>query len=206
MKQLKLNLNKGKRGGRREGSGRKRLHSPGVAHRSRARVSHRFALHINFKYRRQIKNKASLRLLKRAILNARSHGLRIIHFSMQSNHVHLIVESACNAILTKGMRSLTVTMAKGLNDGKVQLERYHLHVLRTLKETRNAVFYVCFNKQKHENKKFSIIDDYSSYPGTALIRQFTRRSRMCLKIGSREKWIGDRVRSFFLRKALTDST
>src|SRR4051812_6184256 len=95
-KQLDLNIFKGKHGGRRPGSGRKRLRSKGVAHRTRENVKKRFPLHINFKVRLHIKNKEALRILKRAIMNSRSHGLKIIHFSLQSNHVHLIVESVNN--------------------------------------------------------------------------------------------------------------
>ncbi|MFP5492513.1 MAG: hypothetical protein ACLGG0_13495 [Bacteriovoracia bacterium] len=148
-KQLKLNLFQGTRGGRRPGSGRKRIHSKGVAHRERENVQIRHALHVNFKYRTTIRHKRGLSLLKRAILNARKKGLDVIHFSLQSNHIHLILEAQDNAILTRGMRSLTVTIAKGLGKGRVQLERYHLHVLRSIRETRNAVHYVLFNEQRH---------------------------------------------------------
>jgi REP element-mobilizing transposase RayT len=80
-----------------------------------------------------------LKILKRAIKNCRSHGLKVLHFSLQSNHLHLLVEAPNNEILTRAMRSLSVTFSKGIGKGRVQLERYHLHVLRSLKETRNAV-------------------------------------------------------------------
>lgn len=198
MKQMRLNLNKGRLGGRREGSGRRRIHSPGVSHRSREKVTIRTPLHINFKYKTHIRNKETLKLLKRAILNGRRHGLRIIHFSLQSNHVHLIVEAGDNRLLSKGMRSLTVTMAMGLKKGRVQLERYHLHVLRHLREARNAVEYVCFNKQKHEKSKYSVIDDYSSFPGTTWLRDFAKKSKMTLKFQMKEIWKGDVPISFLL--------
>ncbi len=67
MKQQTLNLFKGKWGGRRPGSGRKRIHSKGVAHRKRDRVHLKHPLHINFKVEASIRNKTCLRLLKRAI-------------------------------------------------------------------------------------------------------------------------------------------
>src|SRR5205085_9764688 len=110
----------------------------------------------------QIRNKSGLRLLKKAIRNARSHGLKVLHYALQSNHVHLLVEATDNRTLTKGMRSLTVTFAKGLQCGKVQIERYHLHVMKTLRETRNALHYVLFNEQKHLKLKTAIINPYSS--------------------------------------------
>lgn len=160
MGQLKLNLDKGRWGGRRKGSGRKRLHSKGVAHRMREKVIRRTPTHINIKYKSFIRNKTFLGILKRAILNSRKKGLRILHYSVQSNHIHFIIEADNNHFLERGMRSLTVTIVKGLKKGKVQLQRYHLHVLKSLKETKNAIHYVCFNEQKHTGKR--TIDSYSS--------------------------------------------
>jgi putative transposase len=168
-RQKELNLYRGSWGGRRPGSGRKRRHSPGVAHLPREQVTKRTALHVNFKFRCFIRNKHCLQLLKRSISNAQKHGLRVLHFSLQSNHVHLILEANNNTVLTRGMRSLCVTFAKGIGRGRVQLERYHLHVLRSLRETRHAVHYVLFNKQKHAKLKSAHMDEFSSL---ALIKNF----------------------------------
>lgn len=180
--QMKLDLFKGQHGGRRLGAGRKRLHSPGVAHRTREKVKSRYPLHINFKVRLQIRNKQALSLLKRAIINARGQGLRIIHFSLQSNHVHLIVEAADNALLTKGMRSLTITFAKGLKKGRIQMERYHLHVLKSLKEAHNAVKYVLLNQQKHSGQKVLKLDEYSSlfFLGYEFSKQLVKKEKLAL--------------------------
>lgn len=183
-KQLELNLCKGKCGGRRSGSGRKRIHSRGVAHRSREEVSLRTPLHINFKYRVSIKNKNCLRLLKRAILNARRHGLAVIHFSLQHNHVHLLVEATSNEILTKGMRSLTVTMVKGISKGRIQIERYHLHVLRTLRETKNAVHYVLFNEQRHYGNRIDGFSSLLSLPDALKrAKEFAKSKQVTLILG-----------------------
>lgn len=202
-KQLELNLYKGSRGGRRPGCGRKRLKSKGVAHRTRETVKRQTPMHINFKYKTQIRNKDCLRLLKRAIVRARRFNLRIIHYSLQSNHIHLIVEADHNEILTAGMRSLTITFAKGLKQGKVQIERYHLHVLRTIQETRNAVHYVLFNKQRHEKGICSTVDEYSSIlllkNATELIRKFAMDKKMTLKIRQAETWDLDKPYSYFLK-------
>lgn len=161
-KQFSLNLHRGTRGGRRPGSGRKRIHSKGVAHRCREKVTLKTPLHINFKYRLHIRNKEKLRLLKRAILNSQRHGLKVLHYALQSNHVHLLIEATDSKTLTKGMRSITVTMARGIDQGKVQLQRYHLHVLRTVRETKNAIIYVLFNEQKHSGSKIVKMDGFSS--------------------------------------------
>ena len=93
-------------------------------HRKRAKISRHTPSHVNMKYNASIRNKEFLRILKRAILNSRRKGLRILHYSVQSNHIHFIIEADNNKLLERGMRSLTVTMVKGINRGKVQLQRY----------------------------------------------------------------------------------
>ena len=185
-KELQFNLFKGTRGGRRPGSGRKRIHSKGVSHLKRETVTKRTPQHINFKFKCSIRNKDCLKLLKQSIQNAQKMGLKIIHFSLQSNHVHLITEAENNEILTKGMRSLTITFSKGLKRGRVQLERYHLHVLKTLREAKHAIAYVLFNEQKHTKKKASKIDGYTSVlyleDGLRLVRNFSKKNRVTLRI------------------------
>lgn len=202
-KQLELNLFKGNRGGRRPGAGRKRLKSRGVAHRARETVKRQTPMHINFKFKTHIRNKDCLRLLKRAIVRSRRFSLRVIHCSLQSNHIHLIVEADNNEILTAGMRSLTITFARGMKKGKVQIERYHLHVLRGIQETKNAVHYVIFNKQKHEKGICSTVDEYSSLlllkNAMELIRKFAADKKMTLKITQADRWELDHPFSFFLK-------
>ncbi len=189
-------------GGRRPGSGRKRIHSPGVAHRVRETLNRRTPLHINFRYRTHIRNKTTFRLLKRAILNGRKKGLRIIHFSFQKNHVHLIVEADSNQLLTRGMRAVTVTMAMGMKKGRIQTQRYHLHVLKSLRETKNAVYYVLFNEQKHE-KGDSHAGEYSSIMSLgnamALIREFAMKNKRRIKIVKGEIWLPDKAGSHLLK-------
>lgn len=199
---MRLNLFKGKKGGRRPGSGRKRIHSKGVAHREREKIKPTTPLHINFKYKTYIKNKICLRLLKKAILNSRKHGLRIIHFSLQSNHVHLIVEAETNQILTKGMRSLTVTFAKGLDRGRVQLDRFHLHVLKSLRETKNAVHYVLFNSQKHGSSRIDEYGSILSMPNALeIIRNFAKAQKITLSVKRGELWKPDPGKSYLIRSA-----
>lgn len=203
MKQLKMSLTKGKWGGRRPWSGRKRIHSKGVAHRTREEVTRRTPMHVNFRYKTVIRHKTSLRLLKRAIVNARRFGLRIIHYSMQKNHIHLIIEADNNEILTRGMRSLTITFAKGLKQGRIQVQRYHLHVLRSVRETKNAVHYVLFNEQKHETGTCSTVDGFSSLlcleNAMDLISKFCRKKKVEIRIGRGEKWLPDIPGSHLIR-------
>lgn len=207
-KQLSLNIFRGNVGGRRPGCGRKRLHSKGVSHRIREKVNSKTPVHINFRYKTHIRNKEALKVLKRALINSRKMGLRVIHFSMMSNHIHIIAEAENNRILTRGMRSLTVTFAKGLKKGRIQVQRYHLHVLRTLMESKNAISYVLFNQQKHDKKKFSLIDEYSSLLSLScsldLIRNFARRNKITLSLEKGQRWYLNEGRSYLSQKALEE--
>jgi REP element-mobilizing transposase RayT len=208
-KELQFNLFKGKRGGRRPGAGRKRIHSKGVSHLKRETVSKRSPQHINFKFKSFIRNKDCLKLLKRSIQNAQKMGLKVIHFSLQSNHVHLITEAENNEVLTKGMRSLTITFSKGLKRGSVQIERYHLHVLKSLREAKHGIMYVLFNEQKHTKKKVSKIDGYTSVlyleDGVKLVRNYAIKNRVTLSIEKIwEEFTLLRPSGYLLSKSLKD--
>ena len=208
-KELQFNLFKGMRGGRRPAAGRKRIHSKGVSHLKRETVTKRTPQHVNFKFNCSIRNKDCLKLLKRSIQNAQKMGLKIIHFSLQSNHVHLITEAENNEVLTRGMRALTITFSKGLNRGRVQLERYHLHVLKTLREVKHAIVYVLFNEQKHTKKKASKIDGYTSVlyleEGLKLVRNFAQKNKVTLKIDKiLEEFTLPQSSGYLLAKSLKD--
>lgn len=151
-KQLQFNLNKGRHGGRRTYAGRPRVKSRGVAHESREKITANTPLHINFKYNLTIRSENFKRILERAIDNALKKDLLVTHYTIQSNHVHLIAEAPTNEALSNGMKSLTRTIVKRLDKGSIQIERYHLHVLKTLSETQNALNYVLLNDLKHTGR------------------------------------------------------
>jgi REP element-mobilizing transposase RayT len=156
---------------KRKTCGRKRLHSPGVAHSTRERVTRHLPLHINFKLALEkgtLRNKTVLKFLAKAIAKARAKDLRIIQFSLQHNHVHLIVEANNNQTLSKGMRALIISLVMRLNfhwkkSGQRLKQRYHLHVLRTRREVQHACHYVRHNVIKHSGILSSACDAYSSF-------------------------------------------
>jgi REP element-mobilizing transposase RayT len=81
-------------------------------------------------------------------------GFRVVHFSAQSNHVHLIVEARDKQRLARGLQGLKVRLAKGLNKlwrrrGAVFADRYHALLLKTPRQVRNALRYVLTNAIKH---------------------------------------------------------
>jgi REP element-mobilizing transposase RayT len=79
---------------------------------------------------------------------------RVVHYSIQSNHVHAIVEAASQQDLSCGMKSFGARLARAVNrmfrrKGPVLADRFHAHVLRTPREVRNAISYVLLNARRH---------------------------------------------------------
>jgi hypothetical protein len=81
-------------------------------------------------------------------------GFRVVHFSVQHNHIHMIVEGDSRRLMANGLRQLLSRSARALNAvmaarGARFDDRYHEHVLRTPTETRNALRYVIGNRDVH---------------------------------------------------------
>ncbi len=156
-------------GGSRKGAGAKKK-KPGMQnHLPRPQFKSSWPLHINVKMVKEIPNlrtKHRFKLIKRAILKAREKKLRIIHFCVQSNHLHLLVEASDKAELGKSMQSFCTSLAKLINNscrrrGRVFVDRYHLHILRTSQEVKNAMKNIFQKLYKHTKGKKQL-DYYSS--------------------------------------------
>jgi len=83
-----------------------------------------------------------------------SPRFQVVHYSIQSNHLHLLVESSDRTALTSGMRGLLVRIARALNRlwnraGQVFADRFHERELRKPLQVRNALVYVLRNLRKH---------------------------------------------------------
>src|SRR5499426_1381503 len=161
--QFRLDLRVAPRwGGRREGAGRKRGPSPRDPHRRRAALAARFPCHVTLKVRRDVPSLRSVRLvreLERSFAAACERGrFRAVHYSVQPDHVHLIVEAASSRDLATGMKSIGSRLARAANRifgrcGRVLADRYHRHVLRTPREVRRAIAYVLMNARAHLAKR-----------------------------------------------------
>ena len=93
------------------------------------------------------------RVLQRAAHQFRQ-SFRILEYSVQSNHVHLVVEAADSRELSRGMQGFGIRLAKNLNvrlerHGRILSDRYHARALRTPTQTLNALRYVRQNTHLH---------------------------------------------------------
>ena len=90
-----------------------------------------------------------------ALFDANETGVaRLCHVSVQSNHLHLLVEAPNRERLWLGMQGFAIRLAKRLNKwwqrkGRVFGDRYHARILRTPREVRNALAYVLNNHRRH---------------------------------------------------------
>ena len=114
----------------------------------------------------------------RAVASERP-GFRVVHFSVQGNHIHLIVEAVDSRTLSGALRALQIRVARGLNAimstrGRRFDDRYHEHVLNTPMETRNALLYVVGNRAVHLARVGKApqrgLDPFSSVARADLIR------------------------------------
>jgi REP-associated tyrosine transposase len=145
-------------GGRRRGAGRPPARARRtVAHRRRAAPDPRTPVHVTL---RAVAGIASLRgahvfgAVRRALAAASRRTFRLVHYSVQSDHVHLLVEAEGGTSLARGCQGLSVRVAKAVNRvlgrrGAVWGDRYHARPLRTPREVRNALVYVLQNWFKH---------------------------------------------------------
>lgn len=93
-------------------------------------------------------------LITERIRAAQKSDFRIVHYTIQSNHLHLIAEADDSGALADGMKGLLCRIVPALNRlwcrrGKLFPERFHDRVLRSLRQVRNALKYVLNNHLKH---------------------------------------------------------
>ena len=157
-------------GGKREGAGRKAAGRSSVAHRRRPKIVGRHPILVTARLRPglpTLRCGTNFAVIENAFtLGAERFGFRLVHYSVQSNHVHLIVEARDARALARGLQGLLVRSARGLNRrwsrrGAVFEAGYHARALKSPREVRNGLVYVLQNAHKHE-PRLSGIDRFSS--------------------------------------------
>jgi putative transposase len=160
-------------GGARKGAGRK----PGSGRRStphRARPPHRtyHPVHLTLRARAglpSLRRPPVYRVVQACIASASSSRFRIVQFSVQHDHLHLLVEASEATALSSGARGLAIRTARQLNrhlgrHGRVWGDRYHTRAMTTPTEVRNAMVYVLMNIKKHNPVACDGVDPCSSAP------------------------------------------
>ncbi len=144
-------------GGARKGAGRKPHGRPSMPHLTRPKIDPRYPLQVTIRARPGLPSLRSPRLfaaLQRAIARASVDRFRVIHFSIQQDHGHFIVEGDESRRARGGVHGLAIRLALAVNrvlgrKGRVVGDRYHARALRTPREMRTSMVYVLLNFRKH---------------------------------------------------------
>ncbi len=172
-------------GGRREGAGRPRKSAVAmVPHLERADFAARYPLHVTIRMRKGVWNLRTRRCftaLSRAFWGGGNQfGFRLIHYSVQGNHVHMLAEARGKGALSRGMQGLNIRIAKALNrvmgrHGSVLFDRYHSRILRTPTEVKRVRHYLLGNAHHHyglrERDPFTSLRPFQR-PHTYLLARF----------------------------------
>lgn len=176
--QLSLDLRGRSWGGKRDGAGRvksKTRRDP--MHRPRPIHKERHPVHVVLRTRADVgrlRRGEVLRAVRRALKTIASRtAFRVVHMSIQHNHLHLLVEAEDKLALSRGMQALAIAAAKAINRslgraGKVFEYRYHSTEITNPRQARHALAYVLNNWRRHhedsrsERAALALVDPYSS--------------------------------------------
>ena len=115
-----------------------------------------------------------LRVARQALRKALARTtFRVVHVSLQHNHVHFLVEATDRDALRAGMQGLAISLAKRINracgrHGKLFAHRYHATAITSPRQARNALAYVLNNWRRHREDRApgraraAALDPYSS--------------------------------------------
>ncbi len=128
-------------------------------HRSRPEVVARYPLHVVLRTRKDVprlRRGPTYRAMERALRHTLGEfAFRVVHTSIQHNHLHFLIEAETKAALSHGMRSLTICAARAINavcgrTGRVFAYRYHAKPITNPRQMRNALSYVLNNWRRHQ--------------------------------------------------------
>jgi len=170
-------------GGRRKGAGRKPHGArAGTSHDARPVIGPSQPLHVVLRVAAAVGNlrrRDTYHAFRKASITvARRSGFRILHLSIQRNHVHLLVEADTSLALSRGMQAFQISAARIINTalgpdrfrrrrGSVFVDRYHLVVIRSPTQARHVLSYLLNNWRKHREDQHGaaktwLVDPFSS--------------------------------------------
>ena len=161
-------------GGKRTGAGRPRKPGSGVQHRTRPALKRNTPVHVTLRLVAAVgmlrRHKVVASLRRAFFRGAEKDGFRIVHFSIQRHHIHLVCEADTAQRLARGIQGFAISAARRLNrrvhrHGRVFSDRYHADPVRSPRHMRNVLCYVLQNARRHGERldaRFGGIDPFSS--------------------------------------------
>ena len=155
----------------------------GASHKARPELKARHPVHVVLRVVGAVgslRRRSTYKAVREATLTtARREDFRIVHLSIQRNHLHLLVEADHKSALSSGMQGFQISAAKHLNAaishnkpgprrrGPVFPDRYHAEIITTPTRARHALNYVINNWRKHSEDRVEMartwkIDPFST--------------------------------------------
>ncbi len=192
--QTELDLVRDKNGQRRGGAHKRTGRPPkglraGSPHKRRDEINPRYPQHVTLRVVERVgwlRRRHMFRAVRAAIAAVAKHeAFRIVHVSVQSNHIHLLCEATGKIVLARGVQGFQISAAKHINGevsvrtgekcrGQVFPDRYHVESISSVRQVRHALAYVLNNWRRHrqDNGRVGLIggriDPFSSglaFPG-----------------------------------------
>jgi hypothetical protein len=86
-------------------------------------------------------------ILSGLVAGRRRFGFRLVHFSVQRDHVHLVVEAGNRRALARGLQGLSIRVARAVNrvlgrHGRLFGDRYQSRVLSSPEDVKSTLAYL----------------------------------------------------------------
>jgi REP element-mobilizing transposase RayT len=163
--------------------GRPRKPGAGVPHVTREPFDKTRALHITLRVLEvigRLRTRRAYMAIREAAITVLTHeAFRIVQMSIESTHLHLLVEADSRAALSTGMKAFEISAAKHLNaafsnaggwwerkraarlghalpkrrKGRVFSDRYHETHIKSPRQARHALAYVLNNWRRHREDR-----------------------------------------------------
>jgi hypothetical protein len=169
-------------GGKRKGAGRKpKGKRVETAHDKRPTIKPYHALHVPMRVVDAVGNLRRRSMYKAvrdaSVVAAVRERFRIVHLSIQGTHIHMLAEAKDAEALSRGVQGFEISVSRNINTmlgpdkyrrrrGRVFADRYHLEVITSPRQARNALSYVLNNWRKHR-------EDQAGLPATWLVDPFS---------------------------------
>jgi REP element-mobilizing transposase RayT len=132
----------------------------------------------------------------------RRNPVRVVQYSIQDDHLHLMVEGRDAKDLAAQMRNLFSRVAMMINAalgrrGALFRDRHHRHALGTPREVRNALVYILFTARKHariadartQQEAWATLDSFTSAPWCAGWAEHVRPPDVAAPLSSPRTWL-----------------
>lgn len=159
-------------GGARPGAGRPpNGERAGVSHLKRVEITAKEPVHVTLRVQPGVRSLREPRVFAAVLAGLAAgrqrFGFRLVHFSVQRDHVHLLVEAGNRRALARGLQGLSIRIARAVNrvlgrHGRLFGDRYEARVLSTPEAVKGALAYLLLEARSERSRSSVVVLDRCS--------------------------------------------